>query len=694
MNVRFLRDKYQLYWISILISLALFIPAAFFIPEVNKYKVDLISKEFVPPGDIMIHHNLDSEGNSELIRFIRDFIGYSALLVENEGRIQYQANFTGEFVPGSFYCLGDYDSDGQGEICVFTAQNDSVFLHVIKGMTGERIVEDVFVTSVLRNDGETDYAISYPAMEDLDNDGYKEIVLPFMCGFTKTARKICIYDFVHKQLRVSQFSGTTVYDEVVFFDVDGDGKKEIMGTSSAHDNCDEAYPYSDHFAWLMVLNEDAGFLFEPVKLGSYSSEVKTAPVVEGDKHFLAVFFKHIGKNDDSTFIGIFNAKGELLRKQTVPYESNLRNATLFATHPKNHPEKILLYREDGLIETFNVNLEIIDQKQSVAFDGKLAEDIDLDGDGTKECFLQNISTATVWIARDDFSDPVSVPIPFPVSHAERHISLVDAVRNIFSIQLGENYYTLSYQASWWYPIRYLLYAGLLAGLFGMVYGFGFLFQLLIKRRYEAEKNVAQMQLAAIENQLNPHFNLNILNSIGALYETHEKEKAQYYFGKYNKLLRQSLFQSGQLAVSLRHELEFTLNYLELERLRMNDRFHYEVKGHERLPEVEIPKMLIHTFVENAVKHGLKHLKENGLLLIRFLEGNNGLKIFISDNGIGRERAKQYSSMSTGKGMEIVNKSLLLFFQIQNTRIEYKITDLYKEAGEAAGTEVEITVPLI
>ncbi|NOY95160.1 MAG: hypothetical protein GXO81_02060 [Chlorobi bacterium] len=254
-------------------------------------------------------------------------------------------------------------------------------------------------------------------------------------------------------------------------------------------------------------------------------------------------------------------------------------------------------------------------------------------------------------------------------------------------------YTYEYKKSLLYPFRFLLYFSALLGTFLIVFLIGTYFQHLARRRYEAEKSIAEMQITAIENQLNPHFTLNVLNSIGSLYESHEVKKAQYYFGKYSKLLRQSLFMSGQIAVSIHDELEFVKNYLELEKLRMNNSFEYFIKGNSGLPEVRIPKMLIHTFAENAVKHGLKHFKGDGELIIEFLKQKTHLEITISDNGVGREKARQYSLMSTGKGLEIINKTLKLYSELEAVNITYKITGLYSEEGNPAGTKVTINVPV-
>ena len=91
------------------------------------------------------------------------------------------------------------------------------------------------------------------------------------------------------------------------------------------------------------------------------------------------------------------------------------------------------------------------------------------------------------------------------------------------------------------------------------------------------------------------------------------------------------------------------NYLSLEQFRLKDGLNIEINKDEGINgEIKIPKMLIHTFVENSVKHGIKHLEGKGKILISISKGNDLYKIKIIDNGVGRKKAKEYSAFSTGK----------------------------------------------
>jgi sensor histidine kinase YesM len=105
-------------------------------------------------------------------------------------------------------------------------------------------------------------------------------------------------------------------------------------------------------------------------------------------------------------------------------------------------------------------------------------------------------------------------------------------------------------------------------------------------------------------------------------------------------------------------------------------------------------MLIHTFAENSVKHGLKHREKDGELNILIFCSKNEYTIRIADNGIGRKKAKDFSLESTGKGLNILDQILDLYFNLMKIRITYTIKDVVDDNNISAGTEVYIKIPIL
>ena len=128
---------------------------------------------------------------------------------------------------------------------------------------------------------------------------------------------------------------------------------------------------------------------------------------------------------------------------------------------------------------------------------------------------------------------------------------------------------------------------------------------------------------------------------------------------------------------------------------MGDRFDYSIDVEEEIAEgVQVPKMLVQNFVENAMKHGVRHLTDRkGIVRIYSSVKNGYIQICVEDNGVGRKRAGEIGSFGTGNGLRMVEKTLKIFEKLEKARITFEIEDMYEENGFPSGTRVELKIPL-
>lgn len=109
-------------------------------------------------------------------------------------------------------------------------------------------------------------------------------------------------------------------------------------------------------------------------------------------------------------------------------------------------------------------------------------------------------------------------------------------------------------------------------------------------------------------------------------------------------------------------------------------------------------MLLHTFVENAFKHGLRPYTEGGIITIKVEHENNtnSIIIEITDNGIGRQAARKYAKehpeLSSGRGLEMLNQLVTLMNKKDKQKIEIETVDLIKSL-QPGGTTVRIFISL-
>lgn len=234
-----------------------------------------------------------------------------------------------------------------------------------------------------------------------------------------------------------------------------------------------------------------------------------------------------------------------------------------------------------------------------------------------------------------------------------------------------------------------------------IYGLFYLFVLFIARgqqyrlnlRKEHEKKLVELQLKSIKNQIDPHFTLNVLNAIGSLYsEEGNKEKADYIFSKYAKLIRQTVISSDKVIVTIGEELDFVRNYMEIEKFRYGNSFDFSIdirKGSDI--KARIPRMLIHTFVENALKYGIRNMAGGGMLKIILQKNGNTQTIIIENNGPFLDSGNPLLN-GTGKGLIILNDLIGLFQKLENIRITYNVENNVTESPESQVNRATILVP--
>jgi ligand-binding sensor domain-containing protein/putative methionine-R-sulfoxide reductase with GAF domain len=214
-----------------------------------------------------------------------------------------------------------------------------------------------------------------------------------------------------------------------------------------------------------------------------------------------------------------------------------------------------------------------------------------------------------------------------------------------------------------------------------------------------QRKVAEAQLKSLRLQMNPHFLFNSLNSIQQIILAGDESAATLYLSKFSRLLRMVLAHSDKERVTLKEELETLKLYVELESLRFKESFHHEIICDEAVDtdEIKIPTLLIQPFVENAIWHGLLHKEGDRSLLIKFTEDTTeNIVCIVQDNGIGREASGKINTINNhvSKGIAVAEERLRTYNEQHTRKSNVLIEDLKDKYGNAAGTRVTITLPLL
>jgi hypothetical protein len=219
---------------------------------------------------------------------------------------------------------------------------------------------------------------------------------------------------------------------------------------------------------------------------------------------------------------------------------------------------------------------------------------------------------------------------------------------------------------------------------------------LINDKIILESDLNKSLLASIKSQMNPHFIFNALNTIQAYIFMNDKENATGYLSKFSKLTRSVLEMSEKEEIFLSEEINALELYLELEKMRFQNGFHYQLKTNTiDVESIKIPSMLIQPYVENAIKHGLLHSTIEKQLIVLFELDNHVLTVEIDDNGIGRKRAEelreQRDRFHQGFSTQANEKRLKLLGHADAVAVTF--IDKYDEQKQPTGTRVILKIQL-
>ncbi len=181
-----------------------------------------------------------------------------------------------------------------------------------------------------------------------------------------------------------------------------------------------------------------------------------------------------------------------------------------------------------------------------------------------------------------------------------------------------------------------------------------------ERQLEIQRaRLTEARLAALTNQINPHFLFNTLNSVSTLIRI-DPERARGMVYRLSKILRRLLRKTDNFT-PLREEISFIDDYLAIEIVRFGDklRFQKEIEGAtlDRL----VPSMILQPIIENSIKHGLASKVDGGTIHLRTWMDGARLHISINDDGVGIHESKLDQLFTSGIGVNNVDERLRVLF---------------------------------
>ncbi|MDY8091446.1 sensor histidine kinase [Paenibacillus polymyxa] len=215
-----------------------------------------------------------------------------------------------------------------------------------------------------------------------------------------------------------------------------------------------------------------------------------------------------------------------------------------------------------------------------------------------------------------------------------------------------------------------------------------------KQSLEMRRLVKELELLALQNQINPHFLFNTLNVLSKLAILEGAEKTSDLIVSLSNLLRYSL-QKLDKPVTLQEELDHIREYVTIQQARFRDRILFNLHFDASVLQQQIPALTIQPFIENAFLHGVADMEDGAIITLTLSRANEDVQIEISDNGKGmteetrlsvlRLEGEVESGSSTGLGMQNVFRRLQLFYGKEG------MVEISSSIGR--GTTITIRIPV-
>lgn len=225
----------------------------------------------------------------------------------------------------------------------------------------------------------------------------------------------------------------------------------------------------------------------------------------------------------------------------------------------------------------------------------------------------------------------------------------------------------------------------------------FIYKYLRQKHVIASQKAKLLKQKLLVSQMNPHFIFNSLNAIQSYIFGQNGMQASIYLSQFSQLMRMILDFSRKDYITLEAELDFLKLYMDLQQLRIDQKFTYTLASDENEePEsVLVPPMLAQPFIENAIEHGFFQRKGNGHILVSIKREGDFLRYTIEDNGVGLEASKKQKEQNVtheSLAIKITNERLETLYSGQKGDPVIEITDKASLDSSSSGVKISFKIP--
>ena len=636
--------------------------------------------------------DLDLDGKSEHLIFTR-YSGVDVVEVfdEHESFIEVY-HVSGSLLDAQpSYMVSDMDLDGKAELYLVSVRNDSLLLNGIE-ITGDdgHFITDHFIAGTNASGTQNNMRLLDIRAADLDHDGKDEIIMALRAGLSLSPRMIYSINPITMESRMTANTAASYLNMMLFKDRKGAIERVVTGTA-AFENYErtDTNRFNDQSGWIIHYSPDLARVLFSREYPAHKSYVYSILKETADGPF--IFAMILEMNRGRGFLEKISLDGNLVKR--VPIGTGMNKYLFINTIFEDLDPLVALHSDTMYFYDYDLELKGIQ-----AGAGELLVRFYGQSCNNARSFrnLVFLSGKSIYIRDNEMNLVAKARINEPLSVTPGYFSVKSSIppgQYVIGIAMEKSTLHFSFSKNRFYPFRVVVYLLLFAVLFLGFYLIFILQHYFFTRRQMNQRKISELQLQNVQNQLQPHFTFNVLNTIGSLIYQDKKDKAYEYLNYFSDMLRSTLLSRSSSEWQLGEELSFIGTYMEMENLRFENRFRFRQRIDSGIALKHlVPKMSVQAFVENAIRHGLMHKPENCLLVLKVRTTDTHLEVEVEDNGIGRAAAGKLQRHGSGIGNEILQDYMDVYNRIHKTKFIFTIQDLVNEDGSAAGTKVTLLIP--
>jgi two-component system, sensor histidine kinase YesM len=221
---------------------------------------------------------------------------------------------------------------------------------------------------------------------------------------------------------------------------------------------------------------------------------------------------------------------------------------------------------------------------------------------------------------------------------------------------------------------------------------------LVERNKIIEKKKRDLEIEALQNQINPHFLYNTLNTIKWMAAAMNVSSIADSITILGRILK-PIFQNHDALWEISEEIEYLENYVKIMKLRYGEDFRIAIDTDENLLKCKIQRLILQPLIENSIMHGLKDRTKDGIITIQLIDQEGSLQIIISDNGQGISAQDVYK-LNKELSEFVIDEPIFtkaIGLRNVNRRIKLHFGHMYGlriESQQNAGTKIFVLLPKV